>query len=45
MELLDFCFTTTYFQVEEKFYHQKEGMAMGIYLRWSVTYLWNTLRK
>jgi hypothetical protein len=29
MELLDFCLTTTYFQFENKFYQQKEGMAMG----------------
>jgi hypothetical protein len=29
MELLDVCLTTTYFQFEDKFYQQKEGMAMG----------------
>jgi hypothetical protein len=28
MELLDICLTTTYFQFEDKFYQQKEGMAM-----------------
>jgi hypothetical protein len=29
IELLDICLTTTYFQFEDKFYQQKEGMAMG----------------
>jgi hypothetical protein len=29
MDLLDICVTATYFQFEDKFYHQKEGMAMG----------------
>jgi hypothetical protein len=29
MELLDICSTTMYFQFEDKFYQQKEGMAMG----------------
>jgi hypothetical protein len=29
MEVLDICLTTTYFQFEDKFYQQKEGMAMG----------------
>jgi hypothetical protein len=29
MELLDICLTTTYFQFDDKFYQQKEGMAMG----------------
>jgi hypothetical protein len=29
MELLDICFTATYFQFEDKFYQQKEGTAMG----------------
>jgi hypothetical protein len=28
MELLDICLTTTYFWFEDKFYQQKEGMAM-----------------
>jgi hypothetical protein len=29
MELLDICLKTTYFQFEDRFYQQKEGMAMG----------------
>jgi hypothetical protein len=29
MELLEVCMRTTYFQVDDKFYEQKEGMAMG----------------
>jgi hypothetical protein len=29
MELLDSCLKTTYVQFEDKFYQQKEGMAMG----------------
>jgi hypothetical protein len=29
-ELLDICLKTKYFQSEEKFYQQKEGMEMGI---------------
>lgn len=29
MELLDICLKTTYFQFEDTFYQQKEGMAMG----------------
>jgi hypothetical protein len=29
MELLDIYVTTIYFQFEDKFYQQKEGMAMG----------------
>jgi hypothetical protein len=29
MELLGICLTTTYLQFEDKFYQQKEGMAMG----------------
>jgi hypothetical protein len=29
MELLDICLRTTYFQFEDTFYQQKEGMAMG----------------
>jgi hypothetical protein len=29
MELLDICLKSTYFQFEDKFYQQKEGMAMG----------------
>jgi hypothetical protein len=29
MELLDKCLTTTYFQFEDKFCQQKEGIAMG----------------
>jgi hypothetical protein len=29
MELLDICLTTTYFQFEDKFRQQKEGMEMG----------------
>jgi hypothetical protein len=28
-ELLDVCLRTTYFQVDDRFYQQKEGMAMG----------------
>jgi hypothetical protein len=36
MDLLDICPTTTYFQFDDKFYQQKEGMEVG------VTYLWNT---
>jgi hypothetical protein len=29
MELLEVCLRTTCFQVEDKFFQQKEGMAMG----------------
>jgi hypothetical protein len=29
MELLDVCLTMTYFQYDDNFYQQKEGMAMG----------------
>jgi hypothetical protein len=29
MELLEVCLRTTYFQVEDRFYQQKSGMAMG----------------
>jgi hypothetical protein len=29
MELLKVCVRTTYFQVEDRFYQQKSGMAMG----------------
>jgi hypothetical protein len=29
MELLEFCLKTTYFQVDDKFFQQKDGMAMG----------------
>jgi hypothetical protein len=29
MELLDVCLRTTYFQLDDRFYQQKEGMAMG----------------
>jgi predicted GIY-YIG superfamily endonuclease len=29
MELLDVCLRTTYFQVDDRFYQQKDGMAMG----------------
>jgi hypothetical protein len=29
LEILEVCMRTTYFQVDDKFYEQKEGMAMG----------------
>jgi hypothetical protein len=29
MELLGLCLRTTYFRVDDKFYQQKDGMAMG----------------
>jgi hypothetical protein len=29
MELLEVCLKTTYFQVDNKFFQQKDGMAMG----------------
>jgi hypothetical protein len=29
MELLEVCLKTTYFQVDDKFFQQKDGMAMG----------------
>jgi hypothetical protein len=45
MELLDICLAAKCFQFEDKFYQQNQGMAIGNYLRWSVIYLWNTLRK
>jgi hypothetical protein len=32
MELLDVCLRTTYFQVDDKFFQQKDGMAMGSFL-------------
>jgi hypothetical protein len=37
MELLEVCIKTTYFQFEDKFYQQKEGMAMGSSLSPAVT--------
>jgi hypothetical protein len=32
MELLEVCLRTTYFQVDDKFFQQKVGMAMGSFL-------------
>jgi hypothetical protein len=29
MEMLEVCLRTTYFQVDNKFFKQKEGMAVG----------------
>jgi hypothetical protein len=29
MELLEVCLRTTYFQVDDRFFQQKDGMAMG----------------
>jgi hypothetical protein len=29
MELLEVCLRTTYFQMEDKFFQQRDGMAMG----------------
>jgi hypothetical protein len=29
MELLEVCLKTTYFQVDDKFFQQKDGMSMG----------------
>jgi hypothetical protein len=29
MELLEVCLRTTYFQVDDKYFQQKDGMAMG----------------
>jgi hypothetical protein len=29
MALLEVCLRTTYFQVDDKFFQQKDGMAMG----------------
>jgi len=29
MELLEVCLKTTYFQADDKFFQQREGMAMG----------------
>jgi hypothetical protein len=29
MEILEVCMRTTYFQVDDKFYKQREGIAMG----------------
>jgi hypothetical protein len=29
MELLEVCLRTTYFQEDDKFFQQKDGMAMG----------------
>jgi hypothetical protein len=29
MELLEVCLRSTYFQVDDKFFQQKDGMAMG----------------
>jgi hypothetical protein len=31
-ELLEICLRTVYFQVDEKFFQQKDGMAMGSFL-------------
>jgi hypothetical protein len=31
MELLEICLRTTYFHVDEKFFQQKDGKAMGSY--------------
>jgi hypothetical protein len=30
MELLEVCLRTTYFQVDDKFFQQEEGMAMAM---------------
>jgi hypothetical protein len=32
MELLEVCLKTTYFQVDDKLFQQKDGMAIGIFL-------------
>jgi hypothetical protein len=33
MELLEVCLTTTHFQVDDKFFQQKDGVAMGSSLK------------
>jgi hypothetical protein len=45
MELLDICLTATYFQFEDKFYQQKEGLEMGNSLHpvVSLLYIYATL--
>jgi hypothetical protein len=44
MELLEVYMKTTYFQFEETFYQQKEGMAMGSSLSPISNISWNILR-
>jgi hypothetical protein len=45
MELLEVCLRTPYFQVNDKFFQQKDGMAMGSSLsRLLVTSSWSILR-
>jgi len=34
MELMEACLKTTYFQADDRFFQQKEGMAMGNCLWW-----------
>jgi hypothetical protein len=43
-ELLEVCLKTTYFQVDDKFFQQKDGMAMGSYRPLFATLTWNILR-
>jgi hypothetical protein len=44
MELLEVCLRTTYFQVDNKFFQQKDGMTMGNPLSSLATSSWNILR-
>jgi hypothetical protein len=44
MEFMEVCLKTTYFQVDVKFFQQKDGMAMGSYNPSYATFTWNILR-
>jgi hypothetical protein len=39
--VLEVCLRTTYFQVDDKFYQQKDGMAMGNCHLSLATFSWN----
>jgi hypothetical protein len=39
MEVLEVCLRSTYFQAEDKFFQQKEGMAMGSYGNLPIIYM------
>jgi hypothetical protein len=43
MVLLHTCLTAAYFKFEDKFYQQKEGMAMGNSISGGQQYIYRTL--
>jgi hypothetical protein len=44
MELLEVCLRTTYFQLDDKFFQQKDGIAIGSFLSPIMTFTWSILR-